>query len=291
MDQYMQRARTLIEALPYIKRFNHAIVVIKYGGSAMTNDTLKRSVIKDITLMKLVGMKPVVVHGGGNMISQMLQRLGKESVFVDGLRVTDDETMEIAEMVLSGHINKGIVQEFQQQGIKAVGISGKDGGTIVASRKTVSGRDIGWVGEIQHINPDLLLSLIDDDFIPVVAPIATDGRSNTYNINADYVASGVAAALHAEKLVYLTDVDGVLTDVRDSSSRITKIHIDEIPLFKERQIITGGMLPKIENCAQSIRDGVRSVHILDGRVEHSLLLEVFTNSGIGTMIHQEGGTS
>ncbi len=286
MEQYMQQARTLIEALPYIKKFNHAIVVIKYGGSAMTNDTLKRSVIKDITLMKLVGMKPVVVHGGGHMISRMLQRLGKESVFVDGLRVTDDETMEIAEMVLSGHINKGIVQEFQQQGIKAVGISGKDGGTILATRKSINGRDIGWVGEISEINPDLLLSLIEDDFIPVVAPIAADEHHNTYNINADFVASGVAAALRAEKLVYLTDVDGVLHDITDSSSRISRIHIDDIPGYRNQDVITGGMIPKIENCAQSIRAGVRSVHILDGRVEHSLLLEVFTNSGIGTMIHQ-----
>ncbi|NTW72394.1 MAG: acetylglutamate kinase [Eubacteriaceae bacterium] len=284
MERYLNRAKTLVEALPYIQKFNNKIVVIKYGGSAMIDENLKESVIKDISLMKLVGMKPVVVHGGGKKINEMLAKVGIVSKFIDGLRVTDDETMEIAEMVLSGNINKNIVQLFQQQGIKAVGISGKDGKTISAKKMLLEGKDLGWVGEIENICPELLISLIEDDFVPVVAPIATDDDNNTYNINADYVASAIAGALKAEKLVYLTDVEGVLRDVHDKKSLISKINIKDIEKYKEKEIITGGMIPKIDNCAKSIEEGVNSVHILDGRMEHSLLLEVFTNSGIGTMI-------
>ncbi len=287
MDKYINQAKTLMEALPYIKKFNNKIVVIKYGGSAMIDEKLKMSVIKDITLMKLVGIRPVVVHGGGKKINEMLEKVGKESLFIDGLRVTDDETMEIAEMVLSGSINKEIVQMFQQQGIKAVGISGKDGRTILARKKMPEGKDIGWVGEIEKVNPELLDSLMNDDFVPVVAPIATDENNHTYNINADYVASALASALKAEKLVYLTDVEGVLRDVEDKDSLISKISIDRIEKYKEEKVITGGMIPKIENCKKSIEAGVNSVHILDGRVEHCLLLEIFTNSGIGTMIYKQ----
>lgn len=287
MDKYIYQAKTLMEALPYIKKFNNKTVVIKYGGSAMIDEKLKMSVIKDITLMKLVGIRPVVVHGGGKKINVMLEKVGKESVFIDGLRVTDDETMEIAEMVLSGSINKEIVQMFQQQGIKAVGISGKDGRTILAKKKMPGGKDIGWVGEIEKVNPELLNSLMNEDFVPVVAPIATDENNHTYNINADYVASSVASALKAEKLVYLTDVEGVLKDVEDKDSLVSKISIQDIDEYKKDKIITGGMIPKIENCKKSIEEGVNSVHILDGRVEHCLLLEIFTNSGIGTMIYNK----
>ncbi len=289
MDKYINQAKTLIDALPYIQMFNQKIVVIKYGGSAMEDDLLEQSVIKDIALMKFVGMKPVVVHGGGRRITELMERLGKVPVFVDGLRVTDDETMEMAEMVLSGSINKKIVQLFQYAGTKAVGISGKDGRTLLASKKEANGRDMGWVGEINQVNPDLLQTLMADDFIPVVAPIATDDCNHTYNINADYVASAIAASLKAEKLVYLTDVEGVLRDVRDKSTVLSQIDIADIPRYKKEGMIAGGMIPKIDNCAASIRAGVKRVHILDGRLEHSLLLEVFTTSGIGTMIYQ-GGT-
>lgn len=284
MDKYMQRTKTLIEALPYIQKFNNKIIVIKYGGSAMIDENLKASVIQDISLMKLVGMKPVVVHGGGNKISAMLKNIGKEPRFVEGLRVTDDETMEIAEMVLSGNVNKGIVQLFQQQGLKATGISGKDGSTIIAKKKLLNGEDIGWVGEIEKVNPELIYSLIKEDFIPVIAPIACDNHNNTYNINADYVAGAIAAELKAEKLIYMTDVEGVMKDIKDKDSLISKIRVNEIQGLIHENVIAGGMIPKIECCAESILKGVSSVHILDGRVEHSLLLEVFTNSGIGTMI-------
>ncbi|MFZ7132786.1 MAG: acetylglutamate kinase [Eubacteriales bacterium] len=284
MEKYMQRTKTLVEALPYIQQFNNKVIVIKYGGSAMIDEQLKTSVIQDISLMKLVGMKPVVVHGGGNRISKMLRMMGKEPKFIQGLRVTDDETMEIAEMVLSGSVNKSIVQLFHNQGLKAVGISGKDGKTITAEKKLLDGVDIGWVGEIKKISPELLYSLIKEDFIPVIAPIACDEKNNTYNINADYVAFAVAAELKAEKLIYMTDVEGVLKDIHDKNSLISKIKIEEIQQLIQSNIIDGGMIPKIQCCADSIKKGVSSVHILDGRVEHSLLLEVFTDTGIGTMI-------
>lgn len=284
MNKNIHRAKTLVEALPYIQQFNEKVIVIKYGGSAMIDEKLKTSVIQDISLMKLVGIKPVVVHGGGNKISHMLRTVGKEPKFVQGLRVTDDETMEIAEMVLSGNVNKSIVQLFQKQGLKAVGISGKDGSTITAKKKIIDGIDLGWVGEIDKINPQLIYSLIKDDFIPIIAPIACDGENNTYNINADYVAGAIAAQLNAEKLIYMTDVEGVLKDVNDKDSLISKIKVDEIQKLINDQVIAGGMIPKIQCCAESIQNGVSSVHILDGRVEHSLLLEVFTDTGIGTMI-------
>ncbi|MPW26635.1 acetylglutamate kinase [Alkalibaculum sp. M08DMB] len=284
MAKHLNKATTLVEALPYIQKFNNKVIVIKYGGSAMIDEKLKLSVIKDISLMKLVGIKPVVVHGGGNKISEMLLKIGKEPKFIQGLRVTDDETVEIAEMVLSGSVNKGIVQLFEQQGMKAVGISGKDGKSIIAKKKLVDGEDIGWVGQIDTINPELIRALIDDDFIPVIAPIACDEDNNTYNINADYVAGAIASELKAEKLIYMTDVEGVMKDVNDRESLISKIKLNEIQNYIESKVIVGGMIPKIECCAESIEKGVSGVHILDGRVEHSLILEVFTNSGIGTML-------
>ncbi|RBP68965.1 N-acetylglutamate kinase [Alkalibaculum bacchi] len=284
MDKSIIRAKTLVEALPYIQMFNNKIIVIKYGGSAMIDAELKMSVIKDISLMKLVGIKPVVVHGGGKKISEMLVKIGKEPKFIQGLRVTDDETMEIAEMVLSGNVNKEIVQLFEKQGIKSVGISGKDGRSIIAKKKLLDGLDIGWVGEIDTIQTELITALIENDFIPVIAPIACDENNNTYNINADYVAGAIAAKLGAEKLIYLTDVEGVLRDVKDKTSLISKIKVDEIQRYKDDKIIQGGMIPKVDCCAESIKNGVAGVHILDGRVEHSILLELFTNSGIGTML-------
>ncbi len=286
MEQYIEKAKVLIEALPYIKRFYGRTVVVKYGGSAMESAHLKDLVIQDIVLMKLVGMRPVIVHGGGKAISSMMKRLGKESTFVDGLRVTDRETAEIAEMVLSGSINKQIVQAIQNHGMQAVGINGKDADTFTAEKKLVDGRDVGFVGSITRTNPQLVTSLLDNEFIPVISPIGTDSAGNTYNINADYAASAIAGALKAQKLVFLTDVEGILTDINDPGSIIRRLSVDEAEQYIRDGIITGGMIPKARCCIDGIRKGVERVHILDGRIEHSILLEIFTNSGIGTMITQ-----
>ena len=284
MDKYIGKAKVLIEALPYIKRFSGKVVVIKYGGSAMDNEYMKDLVIQDIVLMKLVGMKPVIVHGGGKAISKMMKRLGKETQFVDGLRVTDAETAEIVEMVLSGNINKQIVQAIQNHGMKAVGINGKDANTLTAVKTKVKGIDIGFVGTITKTDPALILSLIENDFIPVIAPIGTDAQGNTYNINADFAASAIAGALNAQKLVFLTDVEGILKDMGDPDSIIRQLTADEAENYIADGTISGGMIPKTTCCIDGIKKGVESVHILDGRTEHSMLLEIFTNSGIGTMI-------
>lgn len=283
MDEYIEKAKILIEALPYIKQFNGNIVVVKYGGSAMVNEKIKTSVIQDIVLMKLVGFKPVIVHGGGKDISTMLNRVGKETEFINGLRVTDEETVEIVEMVLSGKVNKSIVQLIQNHDIGAVGISGKDGKTLKVEKKSVNEGDIGFVGEVSEVNTQLITSLLENDFIPVIAPVGTDCDGQTYNINADYAASAIAGALKAEKLIFLTDVEGVLRDVNDSKSLISKIEVSEVDKYIEDGVISGGMIPKVECCAYGINQGVKNVHILDGRVEHSLLLEIFTKSGVGTM--------
>jgi len=284
MEKYIEKAKVLIEALPYIKRFYGKIVVVKYGGSAMESPELKDLVIQDIVLMKLVGMRPVIVHGGGKAISEMMKRLGKSTSFVDGLRVTDAETAEIAEMVLSGNINKQIVQAIQNHGMQAVGINGKDANTFIAEKALVGGRDVGFVGTITTTNPALVNSLLDNEFIPVIAPIGTDALGNTYNINADYAASAIAGALQAQKLVFLTDVEGILKDIDNPDSIIRRLSAAEAEKYIEEGIISGGMIPKTRCCIDGIQKGVDSVHILDGRTEHSILLEIFTNSGIGTMI-------
>ena len=286
MEKTIEKAQILIEALPYIKRFSGKIVVVKYGGSAMTEEHIKEWVIQDIVLMKLVGMKPVVVHGGGNAISTMLKRLGKETSFVKGLRVTDRETAEIAEMVLSGYINKQLVQSIQNHGINAAGINAKDGSTLVAAKKLVDGEDVGFVGSVTKVNLNLLNALIENEFIPVIAPVGTDADGNTYNINADYAAASIAGALQAEKLFFLTDVEGILKDVDDPGSIIRRITVAEAQHFIKEGIISGGMIPKTHCCIQGIQEGVKTVHILDGRIEHSMLLEVYTDRGIGTMITQ-----
>lgn len=282
MEKVIEKAKVLIEALPYIKEFNSKIVVIKYGGSAMVDDHIKGTVIEDIVLMKLVGLKPVIVHGGGNEISELLKKIGKKSEFINGLRVTDAETVEVVEMVLSGKINKGIVQLIQNHGINAVGISGKDGKTLTVE-KMKGDVDYGFVGEIKEVDTNLILSLIEHDFIPVIAPLGTDDKGNTYNINADYAASAIAGALNAEKLLFLTDVEGVLRNVEDKSSLISKLTLEEVEKYKEEGIISGGMIPKVDCCVEGIKAGVKNVHILDGRVEHCMLLEIFTKSGVGTM--------
>lgn len=283
MQKYINKAKILIEALPYIKEFNGKIVVIKYGGSAMSDEMVKESIIEDIVLMKLVGFKVVIVHGGGKDISDMLERVNKVSEFYNGLRITDLETVEVVEMVLAGKVNKAIVQLIQNHDINAVGITGKDGKTLEVKKKEVIGTDIGYVGEVTNVNTKLILSLLENDFVPVIAPIGTDENGVTYNINADYAASAIAGALSAEKLIFLTDVEGVLADIDDKTSLISSISLEEIENYVQKGIISGGMIPKVECCAIGIEHGVKNVHILDGRVEHSLLLEIFTKSGVGTM--------
>lgn len=285
MQKYIDKARVLIEALPYIKKFSGKIVVIKYGGSAMINENLKKSVLQDVVLMKLVGICPVIVHGGGPEINAMLKQIDKKPEFIDGLRVTDEQTMEIVEMVLSGKINKQIVMNIQNQGINAAGISGKDGNLLKAQKKLINGQDAGLIGEVVEVNPDLINILIQNDFVPVIAPTGMDDDGNTYNINADYAASAIAGALKAEKLVFLTDISGIMTDVNDDNSVISSITGNEAQKLIKEGVISGGMIPKVDCCFEGVKNGVKTVHILDGRVEHSLLLEIFTDMGVGTMIN------
>ena len=286
MQEYIDKAKILIEALPFIKRFYDKTVVIKYGGSALINPKIKETLIKDIALMKLVGMHPVIVHGGGPDINSFIDKMHIESKFINGLRVTDKDTMEIVEMVLAGKLNKSIVTDIESQGVKAVGISGKDGGILMAKKIEKNGVDYGCVGDIDTVDPSLIQSLICNDFIPVIAPIAKDLEGNTYNINADYAAVARAGALEAEKLVFLTDVEGVLKDVNDSNSIMSFIQADKVHDLIEDGTISGGMIPKVECCMAAVEKGVNNVHILDGRVEHCLILEIFTPEGIGTMIEK-----
>ena len=282
-SEIMIKAQTLIEALPYIRKFRDKRVVVKYGGSAMLDPELQQNVIKDVVMLKLVGMQPIIVHGGGKEISKWVGLLGHESKFVEGLRVTDAETMEVAEMVL-GKVNKNLVQMIEKLGMKAAGISGKDGNTLVVERKTVNGQDIGFVGNITEVNTDLIETLLEKDFIPVIAPIGLDKEFQNYNINADDAACAVATALGAEKLAFLTDIEGVYADYNDKSSLISELTLDHADKLIADGFIGGGMLPKLKNCADAVKNGVSSVHILDGRLEHCLLLEFFTNEGIGTAI-------
>ena len=287
MNEYISKAKILIEALPYIRRFYDKTVVIKYGGAALVNSDIKDTVMQDIALMKLVGMHPVIVHGGGPEINHFLKKMDIKSEFVNGLRVTDKETMEIVEMVLSGKVNKSIVAEIESQGVKAVGISGKDGGILNAGKINKNGVDYGNVGEVKNVDPALIKTLIRDGFIPVIAPVGKDENGNTYNINADYAAVAIAAALNAEKLVFLTDIEGVLRDINDPESIMSFIKADNVPGLIENGTISGGMIPKIECCMAAVEKGVKNVHILDGRAEHCLILEIFTPEGIGTMIEKQ----
>ncbi|MEI8390624.1 MAG: acetylglutamate kinase [bacterium] len=287
MQKYIDKSKILIEALPYIKCFSGKTVVIKYGGSAMLNEELKKSVLQDIALMKLVGISPVIVHGGGPEINKMLKQMDKQPEFINGLRVTDEETMEIVEMVLSGKVNKDIVTNIQTQGFNAVGISGKDGNILKARKKLIDGQDAGFVGEIIDVDTNLIKILIQNDFIPVIAPTGMDEIGNTYNINADYAASAIAGALGAEKLVFLTDIAGVLRNINDDKSIISNMTVSEAKKLISDGTVSGGMIPKVDCCIEGVEKGVKTVHILDGRVEHSLLLEVFTETGIGTMINRD----
>lgn len=282
-SEYLQKAEVLIEALPYIQRFNRKIIVVKYGGSAMVDETLKRQVIQDVVLLKLVGFKPIIVHGGGKEISRWVGKVGMEPKFINGLRVTDEATMEVAEMVL-GKVNKELVTLVQSLGVKAVGISGKDGGLLTVEKKYSNGEDIGFVGNITGVNPKVLYDLLEKDFLPIVCPVGLDENFQTYNINADDAACAIAKAVSAEKLAFLTDIEGLYRDINDKSSFISRITASEAEKLIDSGIIGGGMLPKLNNCTSAITNGVSRVHILDGRVPHCLLLEIFTNEGIGTAI-------
>ncbi len=281
-----KKAEVLIEALPYIQKFNRKIIVVKYGGSAMNSEELQRSVIQDVTLLKLVGFKPIIVHGGGKAISSWVSKTGKEAQFINGLRVTDAETMEIAEMVL-GRISKNLVTMVEGLGVKAVGISGKDGGLLKVKKRLSKGQDIGYVGEITAVNPKIISDLLDNSYLPIVAPIGLDDNFDTYNINADEAACAIAKAVGADKLVYLTDVEGLYRDFEDKSSFISRISVTEAEKLINDGMIGGGMLPKLSNCTDAVRGGVGRVHILDGRIPHSLLLEIFTKKGNGTMFYND----
>jgi len=290
----LKRENILIEALPYIREFYDSIMVIKMGGHAIVDPVIMDGIVQDIVLLKFVGIRPVIVHGGGPEITEKMERMGKKPEFVAGLRVTDDETLEIARMVLVGNVNSKIVSLISRHGGKGVGLSGSDSRLIVAKklapqRVTVGGVekevDLGWVGETEVINPELLMILTDKGYIPVISPIATDDKCNDLNVNADTVAGDIAAALRAKKLISLTDVPGVLKDPKDPESRISRIAIGDIEALIENRTISGGMIPKVTSSGAAVKGGVGQVHIIDGSTPHSLLLELFTNEGIGTMIY------
>lgn len=285
MEESIQKAAVLIEALPYIREFEGKTVVIKYGGSAMLDAALRASTAEDIVLMKYVGMKPVVVHGGGPAISRMLGRLGIESRFHEGLRITDDDAIEVVEMVLAGTVNKDIVSLLNCAGADAVGLSGKDGNLLLANRITTEdGTDLGHVGKVFDVRPRIVQVLCDAGAVPVIAPIATDSSGSTLNVNADLAAGEIAAALKAEKLVFLTDTPGLLRDKDDPDTLIHQIAVAEAANLKEAHVIAGGMIPKVDACITALGGGVRKTHIIDGRVSHALLLEIFTQKGLGTLV-------
>jgi len=282
-EKYLKKAEVLIEALPYIQRFNRKVIVVKYGGSAMVDEELKRSVIEDVVLLKLVGFKPIIVHGGGKEISRWVSKVGMEPQFINGLRVTDDETMEVAEMVLN-KVNKELVSLVQSLGVVAVGISGKDGKLLTATKKLSKGQDIGYVGDVKEVNSKILTDLLEKDFLPIICPVGMDDDFNSYNINADDAACAIAKAMNAEKLAFLTDIEGVYKDYSDPQSLISELSVQEARQLIADGDVGGGMIPKLENCIDAIAKGVSRVHILDGRIPHCLLLEIFTNKGIGTAI-------
>ena len=283
----LEKAQVLIEALPYIQRFNRKIIVVKYGGSAMVDEKLKKQVIQDVTLLKLVGFKPIIVHGGGKEISKWVAKAGMEPEFINGLRKTDAPTMEIAEMVLN-RVNKSLVSMVQELGVQAVGISRKDGGLLKVEKKLSDGQDIGYVGEVKEVNPKILYDLLEKDFLPIICPIGLDDNYDTYNINADDAACAIAKAVGAEKLAFLTDIEGLYRDINDKSSFISRLSATQAEELINSGLIGGGMLPKLGNCTSAIRNGVNRVHILDGRIPHCLLLEIFTQGGIGTAIVKDG---
>ena len=286
------KAEILMDALPYIQEFYGTTVVIKYGGNAMINEALKENVMRNVALMKFVGIRPILVHGGGPEITGFLKKVGKESSFVSGLRVTDEETVEIAEMVLDGKLNSEIVSLLNLRGVRAVGLSGKDAGLIKAKKKlaavyesdAVREVDIGYVGEVTAVDTRIITDLLQQDYVPVIAPIGMGEHGESYNINADYVAAEIAGALRAEKLLLLTDVEGVYKDFADKSSLISQLHLEEAKAYIRSGVIDGGMIPKVEACLRALEAGAHKAHIIDGRLDHSIILEIFTSRGIGTMV-------
>jgi acetylglutamate kinase len=284
MEEVMGKAQILTEALPYIKEYHGKTVVIKYGGAAMEQADLKETVATDIVLMKYVGLNPIIVHGGGPEISRQMKAMGKEAKFINGLRVTDKETMDIVKMVLVGKINKEIVSLINRHGELSVGVSGDDGNLIMAKKKATDGYDLGYVGEVTKINRKLLENLINDDFIPVVATVGVGEDGMSYNINADKVAGEIAAALNADKIIFLTDVDGLYEDFDDKDSLISELSIEESERRLAGREINQGMIPKVEGCVNAVKSGVKRAHILNGTTPHALLLEIFTDEGVGTMI-------
>ena len=294
MESLIEKAKVLIEALPYIRRFYDKTIVIKYGGSAMEEERLKRSFALDVVLLKYIGLNPVIVHGGGRQIGEMLARIGKKSQFIDGMRVTDGETMEIVEMVLVGKVNKELVALINQQGGKAVGLSGKDGGLLVAKKmKLTRSRskeespeiiDIGMVGEVKAVNPEVIEALKKENFIPVIAPVGVGEEGETYNINADLVAGKVASALKAEKFILLTDVEGVMDEKKEL---IPTLEAKQAKRLIGQKVISSGMIPKVSCCLDALEEGVTKTHIINGTIEHAVLLEIFTDVGVGTQIYKE----
>jgi acetylglutamate kinase len=282
----IKKAEVLVEALPYIKKFSGKVAVIKFGGNAMKDPLIKKMVAQDIVLMKYVGLNPVVVHGGGPEITKFLKDLNVETNFVNGLRVTDGKTMEIVEMVLVGKVNKDITSLINKMGGNAVGLSGKDS-NLLEAKKDLSNGDLGFVGEVVNVNKDILNILINKGYIPVIAPCAIGLDGNTYNVNADLAASKIAAALNAEKFILLTDVEGILKDTENKDSVISRMNLNQAKDFLNSKYVTEGMVPKLQCCIEAVESGVKRVHIIDGRISHSLLLEIYTNKGVGTMIAKE----
>ncbi|MEG1642421.1 MAG: acetylglutamate kinase [Synergistaceae bacterium] len=285
MREYVQKVKTLIESMNYVKEFRGKIVVIKLGGAALENPKTRLTIMEDIAMMKFIGIHPVVVHGGGVQITEMLEKLGEETTFVNGLRVTTENSAKVAQMVLAGDINKRIVSELCTQGVNALGICGSDS-NLFTIEKHIGDVDLGFVGDIVDVNAEFLSTLINNDFIPIIAPVSTDKDSNVYNVNADTAAIAVAQALKAQKLIFLSNVDGVMRDIFDQNSIILHLKIDEIDKYIEDGIISGGMIVKLQSCREAIEGGVTSVHILDGRLQHSILLEIFTPNGFGTMVEK-----
>jgi len=277
---HAQRAQVLMEALPYIQKYHNKVIVVKYGGSAMHSEEKKRQVMGDIALLHLVGMRVVLVHGGGNEITELLGRLGRRSEFIGGLRVTDKETAEVVQMVLAGKINKGLVALMESFGRHAIGLSGMDGRMILARQLDPR---LGFVGEIVSVDPMPIQAVLENGYIPIVSTLGCDKEGNVYNVNADTAAAGIAAALGAESLISMSDIPGLLRDVSDESTLIRRVCLDDVPALEAEGVISGGMIPKVECCVRALRGGVRRVFILDGRVEHSILVEILTDAGIGTM--------
>lgn len=279
-----KRAKVLIQAMPYIKKYAGETIVVKYGGNAMINEDLKSAVMSDLVLMQLVGINVILVHGGGPEINAMLNAIGKKSEFKDGMRVTDQETIDIVQMVLAGKVNKSLVQLLESHGGKALGMCGLDGKLLMAD-KLASAHDLGFVGEIREVNPEPLKMAMTDGYIPIVATVAGGYDGNVYNINADLAAAQIAAKIGAKKLILMTDIQGLLRDVEDQNSLIPVVNVSEVPMLKRDGIIKGGMIPKIDCCVEAVRNGVNRAHIIDGRIEHSILLELFSDEGIGTMFY------